>query len=179
MKRRQDKIMINNPTLQKLLQTRLLYLYIFLFCVTLLAIALYMEKVMMMEPCPLCMTQRFFFILAGFTSLIAFIHNPAGKGKIVYGLLAAFFSASGGGFAIRQIWLQHLPKDEVPACGPSVAYMFQEFPLTETLATMFTGDGNCAEIAWQDPIIGMSIPQWSLVGFVALTGVCIWQAFRK
>lgn len=168
-----------NPTLTRLLRTRLIYLYIFLFCVTLLSIALYMEKVMMLEPCPLCMTQRVFFILAGLTSLIAFIHNPVAKGKVVYGLLAAFFALSGGGFAIRQIWLQSLPKDQVPACGPSVAYMFQEFPLTEALATMFTGDGNCAEIAWQDPVLNMSIPQWSLVGFVALAGVCIFQAIRK
>ncbi|MDG2176765.1 MAG: disulfide bond formation protein B [Gammaproteobacteria bacterium] len=168
-----------NPTINKLIQTRLIYLYIFLFCVSLLAIALYMEKVMMLEPCPLCMTQRVFFILAGLTSLIAFIHNPVGKGKMIYGLTAAVFALSGGGFAIRQIWLQHLPKDQVPACGPSVAYMFQEFPFTEALATMFTGDGNCAEITWQDPIIGMSIPQWSLVGFVALAGVCTLQALRK
>ena len=170
---------MNNPTLNKLLQTRLIYLYIFLFCVTLLGIAMYMEKVMMMEPCPLCMTQRFFFVLAGLTSLMAFIHHPKGTGKLIYGFLAALFAVAGGGFAIRQIWLQHLPKDQVPACGPSVAYMFQELPLTEALATMFTGDGNCAEIAWQDPIIGMSIPQWSLVGFIALAGVCVWQALRK
>lgn len=56
---------MNNPMLQKLLQTRLLYLYIFLFCVTLLAIAMYMEKVMMLEPCPLCMTQRFSLLWQG------------------------------------------------------------------------------------------------------------------
>jgi len=112
---------MNDSLMTKLLRTRLIYLYIFLFCVALLSIAMYMEKVMMLEPCPLCMTQRFFFVLAGFTSLIAFIHNPVARGKLVYGYLAALFAVSGGGFAIRQIWLQHLPKDQVPACGPSVA----------------------------------------------------------
>lgn len=160
-------------------RTRLLNLYIFLFCVSLLAIAMVMENVMMLEPCPLCIMQRVFFFTTGLVALLAFIHNPATGGKKIYGFSSAAFAASGGGFAIRQIWLQHLPADEIPACGPSLSYMLDVFPLSEVLAIMFTGDGNCAEISWQDPVIGMSIPQWSLVGFIALAGVCIYQALRK
>ncbi|MDC0598913.1 disulfide bond formation protein B [Gammaproteobacteria bacterium] len=160
-------------------RTRLVSLYIFLFCVALLSIAMYMEHGMLMEPCPLCITQRIFFLAAGLTALVAFLHNPKAKGKVVYGLLSAAFALGGGGFAIRQIWLQHLPKDQVPSCGPSVAYMLEQFPFTEVLSVMFSGDGNCAEISWQDPVIGMSIPEWSLVGFIMLTGVCLYQAFRK
>lgn len=170
---------MTNPTVTKLLQTRLIYLYIFLFCVSLLGIAMYMEHVMMLEPCPLCIMQRIFFLSTGLVSLVAFIHNPVARGKLVYGSLTALLAAGGGGFAIRQIWLQHLPKDQVPACGPSVSYMIEQFPLRDVLAVMLTGDGNCAEIAWQDPVLGWSIPQWSLVGFVALAGVCVWQAVRK
>ena len=163
----------------RFLSYRLLNLYIFLFCVTLLGIALYMEHVMFLEPCPLCITQRIFFLFAGLTALLAFIHNPVARGRTVYGLLSAVFSLAGGGFAIRQIWLQGLPKDQVPACGPSLSYMIEEFPFSEVLATMLSGDGNCAEISWQDPILNMSIPQWSLVGFVALAGVCVFQALRR
>ena len=163
----------------RFLNYRLLNLYIFLFCVALLGIALYMEHVMFLEPCPLCITQRIFFMMAGLTALVAFIHNPAAGGRTVYGLLSAVFSLAGGGFAIRQIWLQGLPKDQVPACGPSLSYMIEEFPFSEVLMTMLSGDGNCAEISWQDPILNMSIPQWSLVGFIALAGVCVFQAFRR
>src|SRR5690606_33271432 len=115
----------------RFLSYRLLNLYIFLFCVTLLGIALYMEHVMFLEPCPLCITQRIFFMMAGLTALVAFIHNPAALGRTVYGLLSAAFSLAGGGFAIRQIWLQGLPKDQVPACGPSLSYMIEEFPFSE------------------------------------------------
>lgn len=168
-----------NPTLTRLLQPRLVYLYIFLFCVSLLGIALYMEHVMMLEPCPLCIMQRVFFLATGLVALVACLHNPAAKGKLVYGGLGALLAAAGGGFAIRQIYLQHLPKDQVPACGPSLSYMIEQFPLRDVLAVMFSGDGNCAEIAWQDPVLGWSIPQWSLVGFVMLAGVCVWQAVRK
>lgn len=165
--------------MKELLRTRLIYLYIFLFCVTLLGIAMYMQQFMLLEPCPLCINQRIFFAAAGLTSLIAFFHNPTGKGKKVYGLLSAFFAVIGAGLALRQIWLQHLPEDQIPSCGPSLAYMFEVFPLGDTLRAMFTGDGNCAEVLWNDPVIGMNIPEWSLTGFIILTGVCIYQAFRK
>lgn len=168
-----------NPTLTRLLQTRLIYLYIFLFCASLLGIAMYMEHVMMLEPCPLCIMQRVFFLATGIVALVAFIHNPVARGKVIYGAVASVLAAAGGGFAIRQIYLQHLPADEVPACGPSIGYMIEQFPLRDVLAVMFSGDGNCAEIVWQDPVLNMSIPQWSLVGFVALCGVCLWQAVRK
>lgn len=161
------------------LSYRLINLYIFLFCVALLGIALYMEHVMFLEPCPLCITQRIFFLLAGLTAFVAFIHNPVARGRVVYGLLSAAFSLAGGGFAIRQIWLQGLPKDQVPACGPSLSYMIEEFPFAEVLSVMLSGDGNCAEISWQDPVLNWSIPQWSLLGFGILAGVCVFQAFRR
>ncbi len=170
---------LSNILQLKILQTRQLYLCIFLFCISLLAIALYMEKVMFLEPCPLCMTQRVFFFTLGLVALVAFIHNPGLKGKTVYGFTTAAFALGGGYFAGRQVWLQHLPADEVPACGPSLSYMLEVFPFAETLAIMLKGDGNCAEVVWQDPIIGMSIPEWSLLGFISLAGVCIFQAVRK
>lgn len=158
---------------------RLTNLCIFLFCASLLCIAYYMELVMLLEPCPLCIMQRIFFFFAGLFALVAFIHNPKARGKVVYGLTSAVLSMAGGGFAIRQIYLQHLPKDQVPSCGPSLSYMIEEFPLAEVLKVMLSGDGNCAEITWQDPILNMSIPQWSLVGFVVLAGICLYQALRK
>ena len=176
---RNTKAHMNNSTINALLRTRLVYLYIFLFCVSLLGIAMYMEHVMMLEPCPLCIMQRVFFLATGIVALVAFIHNPVARGKLIYGSLAAVLSAAGGGFAIRQIYLQHLPKDEVPACGPSLSYMIEQFPLRDVLSVMFSGDGNCAEIVWQDPVLGWAIPQWSLVGFVMLAAVCAWQAIRK
>ena len=166
-------------TMKALLRTRLVNLYIFLFCVALLGIAMYMEHVMMLEPCPLCITQRVFFLAAGLLALVAFLHNPGALGKKIYGFGSAAFALGGGGFAIRQIWLQNLPPDQVPACGPSIGYMMEVFPLAEVLSVLLTGDGNCAEISWRAPLIGMTIPQLSLVGFVLLAGVCVYQALRK
>jgi|LauGreDrversion4_2_1035121.scaffolds.fasta_scaffold148642_2 protein dithiol:quinone oxidoreductase len=165
--------------MNKLLQYRFINLWIFLFCVALLGIAYYMEHVMFLEPCPLCITQRIFFFLAGLTALIAFIANPKARGRIVFSLSSAAFAIGGGGFALRQIWLQGLPKDQIPACGPSLGYMLEEFPFSEVLQAMLSGDGNCAEKGWVDPILQLSIPQLSLIGFIMLAALCVWQALRK
>lgn len=163
----------------KFLQYRLLNLWIFLFCVTLLGIAYYMEHVMFLEPCPLCITQRIFFFLAGLTAFIAFLANPQARGRRIYSFTSAVFAFAGAGFAIRQLWLQTLPPDQVPACGPSLGYMLEVFPFRDVLQAMLSGDGNCAEKGWVDPILALSIPQWSLIGFIMLAALCIWQGLRK
>lgn len=161
------------------LTPRLVNLYIFLFCAALIGIALYMEHVMGLEPCPLCIMQRIFFIAAGVTALAAFAHNPGGRGKAIYGGATALLSLAGAGFAIRQLYLQGLPKDQVPVCMPSLDYMLEVFPLQEVIAVMLSGDGNCAEVLWRDPVLGGSIPQWTLFFFGAIAAVAIWQAFRS
>lgn len=163
----------------KLLQYRLLNLWIFLFCVTLLGIAYYMEHVMFLEPCPLCITQRIFFFLAGLTAFIAFLANPRAGGRRVFSFTSAVFAFAGAAFATRQLWLQTLPPDKVPACGPSLGYMLEVFPFKDVLLTMLSGDGNCAEKGWVDPVLALSIPQWSLIGFILLAALCIWQGLRK
>lgn len=168
-------------TASPFLNTRLVYLYIFLFCVGLLGIALYMEHVMLLEPCPLCIMQRVFFLASGITALIAFIHNPASIGNRRYGYTAAVLALGGAGFALRQLYLQHLPTDKIPACLPSIGYMMEmDFPLKDVLSVLFSGDGNCAEVTWLDPVFNFfSIAALSLIGFLMLAGVCVWQARRK
>src|SRR5690606_41279291 len=99
----------------RFLSYRLINLYIFLFCVSLLGIALYMEHVLFLEPCPLCITQRIFFLLAGLASLAAFLHNPVAGRRIGYGIGAAVLSLAGARPAMRQLRMQGLAQPQVPA----------------------------------------------------------------
>ncbi|HTQ99309.1 MAG TPA: disulfide bond formation protein B [Candidatus Acidoferrum sp.] len=164
------------------LKPRLVHLYVFLFCAAMIAIAIAMEIVLELEPCPLCIMQRVFFIATGLVALAGAIHNPSSpRGRAIYGLLATAMAVIGGGFATRQIWLQSLPADQVPACQPSIGYMLEaNFPLNKVLKVLLSGDGSCAEITWRDPLFNFfTIPQLSLLGFVMLAGVCLWQAARK
>lgn len=135
----------------------------------LLAGALIMEHVFAMNPCPLCLMQRLWFAIAGLLALAALIHSPRWG---IYPLLSMLAALVGGGFSIRQLYLQNLPEDQVPACGPDMAYMLENFPLADVLAAMTRGTGDCAEVAWQ---FGLTIPGWALIGFIAIAVVAAVQ----
>ncbi len=158
------------------ISSRTIFLVIFLFCCGLMATGYIMEHVYDLEPCPLCMTQRVFIVLAGFVALIGCLHNPALLGTRIYSGLIALMAATGGGFSIRQLYLQSLPADKAPACGPSVDYILETFPLSKALQMMLKGDGNCAEVLWR--FMGISIPGWTLVAFLMIVGSALYVAFR-
>jgi disulfide bond formation protein DsbB len=138
---------------------------------------LYLEDILNLAACPLCMTQRVFVVLWGVFALIAVVHNPRGWGRRAYGALCALAAIAGGAVAARHVWLQHLPPDQVPACGPSLEYMLETLPFSETLSIVMMGDGNCADTMWT--LLGLSIPEQTLALFVVVTAISLWQAFRK
>jgi len=157
--------------------SRLTNLLLFIICAGLLAYAYYSELVLGLHPCPLCMTQRFFVLLIGVFGLIAFIHNPKHLGRRVYAVLGIVSAGFGIAVAARHVWIQNLPADQVPACGPSIEYLLDAFPLSEAITLLFRGDGNCADVVWN--FLGLSMPAWVLIAFIGLIIVNLWQIFRK
>lgn len=146
-------------------------------CAGMMVAALIMQHMFEMEPCPLCVTQRVFVILAGVVALIAALQNPALLGRRIYSSAGIVLSLIGGGVSARHVWLQNLPEDQVPTCGPGLSYMFEALPMWEALSLLFAGDGNCAEESWR--FLGLTIPGWTLVCFSGLVAVFAWQAWRK
>ena len=140
----------------------------FLVCSGLLGFGYYLQFFRDLEPCPLCILQRVGFLALGILFLAAALHNPGRAGSRVYGLLIMLVGLAGIVTAVRHLWLQNLPPDHVPDCGPGLEYMLEVFPLTETLRMVFTGAGECAEVVWS--LLGISIPGWALIWFVILTG---------
>ncbi|MCE3251757.1 MAG: disulfide bond formation protein [Cellvibrio sp.] len=151
-------------------------LIIFSTCTAMMLAAAYMEHVMKMIPCSLCITQRGFVILTGVIALAAALHNPARTGHRIYAVLGIVSPLLGACFAGRQLWLQSLPADQVPACGPGLAYMFEVFPFMEALQLLLQGDGNCAHV---DKILGLSLAAWTFIAFIGLAGVNLYQLLRK
>jgi protein dithiol:quinone oxidoreductase len=88
----------------------------------------------------------------------------------------ALLCIAGGSVSARHVWLQSLPPDQAPACGPGLAYLFESFPLTEALALLLRGDGNCALVGWS--FLGLSIPGWTLVAFVVIAAIAVWNCVR-
>jgi disulfide bond formation protein DsbB len=135
-------------------------------CAALLGFGYYLQYVQGLEPCPLCMVQRGFFYALLAVFLIAAIHDPRRVGSAVYAALAVLFAAGGAAIASRQVWLQHLPPDKVPQCGPDLFFMLNNLPLSRTLEKLFYGSGECAAVDWK--FLGLSIAGWSLAWFIAL-----------
>jgi disulfide bond formation protein DsbB len=153
--------------------SRMIYVIVFLGCIGLMSVALFFEHAMLLEPCPLCILQRIMVIATAAVALVAAIHGPKNLGIKLYGVLMILTSATGGGISIRQLWLQSLPEDQVPACGASLDYLLDVFPVTEVLTMVLTGDGACAEVVWT--FLGISIAGWTLVGFIGLAAIGIFQ----
>ena len=147
------------------------FIFGFAACAVILGIGLYMEFVMGLDPCMLCMGQRFVYLAMAFVFMLAALHNPYFGGHKRYGFLLFLLSLLGLGAAGRQLYLQSLPADLVPACGPSFSYMVDAFPLVEVIITMFKGSGSCAEIQWT--FLSLSIAGWSFVLFSFLALYCL------
>jgi protein dithiol:quinone oxidoreductase len=144
-----------------------------LACALLLSFGYYLQYVQGLDPCPLCLVQRGFFYAVMATFLVAAIH---GRGAVYYGGVAALFAAGGLAIAARQVWLQHLPPERVPQCGPDLFFMLDNFPLSRTLKMLVQGTGECAKVDWT--FLGLSIAEWSALWFAALVVYAIWLAVR-
>ena len=95
--------------------------------------AQFMEHVIGLDPCPLCLMQRLWTMFGGAVVLAGLAHNPR---SLAYPTVALACTVVGAGFSVRQLWLQSLPADAVPACGPDMAYMIDAFPLADILKAM-------------------------------------------
>ena len=146
--------------------SRQINLVIFLIVGSLLGYAAYSMKILGLEPCTLCITQQFFYCLIGISSFVSFLQNPGVTISRVYSLLISLFAIAGIWISGRQIWLQGLPEDEVPLCGPPLEYIIDVFPFADVLNALFMGDGNCAEIPWQ--FLGLSMAGWSFIWFLVI-----------
>jgi disulfide bond formation protein DsbB len=157
--------------------SRKVFLLVFVACVAMTATALYMEHVMGLQPCYLCITQRVCVLLVALLALVAIVHNPSGRGIKIYSGLVAAAAFTGSFFSVKQLWLQSLPEDQVPACGPPADYLFEVLDFSEALSMLLQGDGNCAEVQWT--LLGISIPGWTLVGFLFIILLSIGLALGK
>jgi disulfide bond formation protein DsbB len=145
--------------------------------VGLMSYALYAQHVLGLEACPLCIFQRVALIALGLVLLAAAVHAPRGLGARVYAGLGVLAAVAGGGISSWHIYLQNLPPDRVPACGPGLDYMLDAFPFVDMLRMVFTGSGECADINWQ--FAGLSMPAWVLIWFVALAGLAVYANWSR
>ena len=142
-----------------------------------LAFGLYLQHVVGLNPCPMCIVQRYALIGVVLFALIG--ARVQGGGLVVSSLLLALTSAFGAFTAARQSWIQWYPP-EIVTCGRDFYGMVENFPLNRAIPMIFKGSGDCTKVDWT--FLGGSIANWSFVWFVvfALMGVAMAvQALRK
>ena len=143
--------------------------FIALVCVGLLAFGLYLQHVVGLEPCPMCIVQRYALVLvAVFAGLAAASKR---RGLQITGSLLGFVMAVGGAYtAARQSWLQWHPP-EVVSCGRDIYGMIETFPLQRALPMIFRGAGDCSQVDWT--FLGLSIANWSFIAFAVFAVLLI------
>ena len=149
----------------------------FAACIGLLAYAFYAQLHDGLEPCPLCIFQRVAFAALGLVFLIGGLHAPVGRMRGVYGGLALLAAGVGAAISARHVWLQNLPPDQVPTCGPGLDYMLDAMPISGVIRKVLTGSGECANVDWS--FLGLSMPAWTLVCFGVLAAWAAFAAFRR
>ena len=157
--------------------SRLTFLLVTAACMALMMFSFYLQFALGLEPCPLCISQRIALTGLGIVALVAALHNPAKRGYRRYGGFLALFSLTGALLAARQIWIQNLPAEKVPACMPGIEYLVDILPVADLLKIMLTGTGDCAEIQWT--FLGLTIPGWTLIVFVGFVVVGLFECLRK
>jgi disulfide bond formation protein DsbB len=132
----------------------------------LIGYALYVQYVVGLEPCPLCILQRVAVMAVGVLFLLAALHDPAERGARAYGVLIDLVAMAGILVAARHMWIIAQPPGSVAECGASLDYMMDVLPLHEVLGKVLTGSGECAKIDWQ--FAGLNMPTWVLIALVGL-----------
>jgi len=149
----------------------------FLACAGMLAFGYYLEFVVGLEPCPLCIIQRLLLFAVGIGFLAAALHHPAGRvGAGFYGGAIALIAALGVAVAGRHVWLQYLPPEQRPACGPALDHLLSTFGPIEGLSRVLRGSGECGEVDWT--LFSFSIPEWTLAAFVAFFAWAVFLALQ-
>ena len=131
-----------------------------------------------MDPCPMCILQRYAFVAIGVVALVAAAHGPRGGAALkVYGALLALLAIAGGSVSARQSWLQRNPTKSVSCAASDLEFLLENFPLSQALPKIFAGTGDCAAVHWR--FLGLSIAEWALVWFAIFLGTAVWLAFLR
>lgn len=158
------------------LPLRLYFFALFALCIGEFCFGvLYLQMMKGVEPCPMCIMQRYALLGVGLTALVGALHN---RGAWAYGVLVMLIALAGGGIAARQSWLQLYPLQSI-GCGAGLEYMLENFPLTEVLPKLFRGAGDCSAVEWT--FLGLSIANWGLLTFTAIvivTPLAVWRLRR-
>lgn len=158
------------------IKTRPVYASIFLIALLAMCIAFIMQYVFLLEPCPLCIVQRIIVCIIGFLAFWAYVLNYRGWAGLINSMLQILFSLFGMFVSGRHVWLQHLPKDQVPGCLPGMGYLLETFSFVEALSKILKGSADCADVDWT--FLGLSIPSQVFLLFIVFFAMSLYASWH-
>ena len=166
----------STPCLKKINWNRGINAGIFFSCCVSLALAFYVQIYEHIEPCPLCVIQRLLLMGVALFAGIGFLLKKSYWVSINEGMIL-LISSLGMLVAGRHVWLQSLPSDQAPACGPSLNFMLKYMPWHKIMHALFYGSGECAKV--EKLLWGVSMPQWALLIFTCLVGLSLFKFIKR
>lgn len=149
-----------------LARSRSLFFLAFTASLLIMMAVLYLEFGVGLEPCPLCLVQRFFLVAFAAACLAAFIHSPGREGQYVYWGLSSLFACLGALAASRQVWLQNSSMVPAEVCHPTIGHMLLSMPFGQVIESLLLGTADCVRIKWT--LLEMSVAEWSLLAFAGM-----------
>jgi protein dithiol:quinone oxidoreductase len=153
--------------------SRSLFLLAFMAGALTLGASFYLEYGALLRPCFLCQLQRIFLATFTLINLVAALHNPRRSAAYLYGMGSMGCALLGAITAVRQVLLQNAAPEQATDCWPSLQYMIENLSLWQALQLTVKGTVDCVEINWT--LFDLSLPEWSLLFFVAMLSLGIMQ----
>lgn len=163
--------------LKKWFTYRYVSFYGAMLAVLIFTASIYLQLKIGLHPCSLCIIQRFIVAFLALLFISGIFHTPLPFWRRIYCSSILLVSIAGIATAARQVWLQHLPADQVPACTPGLGYLLNYVPFVDAMKIVFLGSGDCAKVDWT--LFTLSIAEWTLGFFVIFAIIAIIQIVRK
>lgn len=164
-------------TFTKVIAYRAVNIYAFIFTFVILTYAGYAQLHDHLMPCPLCILQRVLFAVLAVLYLFGALYIARIRGRrILFGFIF-IVAILGIATAARHIYLQHLPTGFTLSCGPGLSFILKNLSPHDALRVILTGSGDCALVNWH--FFYLTMPEWSLICFIVLALISIWQFFRQ
>lgn len=163
--------------MKQLSNIRIINLIAFLIASAMIIMAAYLQFSKGLEPCPLCVVQRFIAIILCIVFLVGFLHQSGSMWVRFHGFLVTLISLGGMSAAARQVYLQTLPANQLPPCSPNLSYILERLSWGDSIKFLLRGSADCAQIKWT--LLNLSIPEWTLGLFTLFLLVGLWELFRK
>lgn len=131
-----------------------------------------LEYFFQLNPCPLCIMQRFATLIIAWLSLLYFVAESWSK-RLSFWILLWFFIALGFCSALRQLWLQLFVVSDSSLCMPGFEELMRFFSWGTVIKMLFWGSNDCSTISWT--FMGMPMSVWSLGYFICI----LFLSFRE